>query len=311
MRPRGAAATRRVMNGTAFVMPGPNLQPERVLDLLCAQRVTLTGAVPTVWLGVLDALEQQPERWSLPEGLRVVMRRLRGAGIAVSPLRPVRRAGHSALGMTETTPMATASTLKPHMTSWSDDAQHEQRAKAGRAVAVHRDSRDRRRRRSGPRRTDAGELQVRGPWVATSYYNQPDAADRWTGDGWFQTGDVVTIDPDGYVKITDRTKDLIKSGGEWISSVDVENALVAHPAVAEAAVIAVPDPKWQERPLAIVVRKPGAAVSGEELRVFLGRTFAKWQLPDDFVFVSEIPHTSTGKILKSALREEYQAWAIA
>ena len=107
------------------------------------------------------------------------------------------------------------------------------------------------------------------------------------------------------VKITDRTKDLIKSGGEWISSVDVENALVAHPAVAEAAVIAVPDPKWRERPLAIVVRKSGAAVSGEELRVFLGRTFAKWQLPDDFVFVSEIPHTSTGKILKSALREEH------
>jgi fatty-acyl-CoA synthase len=218
-----------VMNGTAFVMPGPNLQPERVLDLLCAQRVTLTGAVPTVWLGVLDALEQQPERWSLPEGLRVVSG---GSAVPESLFRRFDRFGVRVIqlwGMTETTPMATASTLKPHMTSWSADEQYEQRAKQGvpspfieiRAIGddgeVDRDGRTQ------------GELQVRGPWVATRYYNQPDAADRWTGDGWFQTGDVVTIDPDGYVKITDRTKDRIKSGGEWISSVDVENALVAHP----------------------------------------------------------------------------------
>jgi fatty-acyl-CoA synthase len=153
-----------------------------------------------------------------------------------------------------------------------------------------------------------GELEIRGPFVAASYYKLRDEAQRWTDDGWFRTGDVVSIDSEGYVKITDRTKDLIKSGGEWISSVDVENALVAHPSVAEAAVIAAPHPKWQERPLAIVVLKNGEAVTENELRSFLARTFAKWQLPDEFVFVPELPHTSTGKLLKSRLRQTYQGW---
>jgi fatty-acyl-CoA synthase len=153
-----------------------------------------------------------------------------------------------------------------------------------------------------------GELEVRGPFVAASYFKLKDEAHRWAEDGWFRTGDVVSIDSEGYVKITDRTKDLIKSGGEWISSVDVENALVAHPSVAEAAVIAAPHPKWQERPLAILVLKNGAAVTEEELRSFLNTTFAKWQLPDEFVFVSELPHTSTGKLLKSQLRQTYKAW---
>jgi fatty-acyl-CoA synthase len=294
-----------VMNGSAFVMPGPNVQAERILDLLSAHRVTLTGAVPTVWLGVLDALEKQPDRWPLVDGLKVVSG---GSAVPESLFRRFAAFGVRVIqlwGMTETTPMATVSTLKPGMKSWPADRQFAQLSKQGlpspfidvRAIGDN-----------GPIDRDGqtpGELQVRGPWVAASYYNQPDAADRWTADGWFQTGDVVTIDRDGYVKITDRTKDLIKSGGEWISSVDVENALVAHSSVAEAAVIAVPDPKWRERPLAIVVLKPGAAVNGEELRAFLGRRFAKWQLPDDFVFVAALPHTSTGKILKSALREVY------
>jgi len=153
-----------------------------------------------------------------------------------------------------------------------------------------------------------GELQIRGPFVAASYYRLPEESSKWTEDGWFRTGDVVTIDSDGYMKITDRTKDLIKSGGEWISSVDVENALVAHPAVAEAAVIAVPHDKWQERPLAVVVLKGESAIGRDELREFLAQTFAKWQLPDDFVFVPELPHTSTGKLLKSELRRKYAEW---
>jgi fatty-acyl-CoA synthase len=144
--------------------------------------------------------------------------------------------------------------------------------------------------------------------VAASYYKMPEERGRWSEDGWLRTGDVVTIDPEGYVKITDRTKDLIKSGGEWISSVDVENALVAHPAVAEAAVIAVPHPKWQERPLAVVVVKEGATVSEDELRSFLACKFAKWQLPDNFAFVPALPHTSTGKLLKSELRRSYKNW---
>jgi fatty-acyl-CoA synthase len=154
----------------------------------------------------------------------------------------------------------------------------------------------------------SGELEVRGPWVAASYFEAPETADRWSADGWFRTGDVATIDEEGYVKILDRSKDLIKSGGEWISSVDLENALMCHPGVREAAVIGVPHPKWQERPLAVIVVKEGVSLQPEELCEFLAAKFAKWQLPDAFVFAAEIPHTSVGKLLKSKLREQYANW---
>jgi fatty-acyl-CoA synthase len=150
-----------------------------------------------------------------------------------------------------------------------------------------------------------GELEVRGPWVAASYYDAPECADRWTDDGWFRTGDIVSLHPKGFVLIKDRSKDVIKSGGEWISSVELENALMAHPAVAEAAVIAVPDERWTERPLAAVVLKEGAAASSEELREFLAPQFAKWWLPDRFEFVNEIPKTAVGKFRKTALREQF------
>ena len=153
-----------------------------------------------------------------------------------------------------------------------------------------------------------GELEVRGPWVARSYYNAPETSQRWSDDGWFRTGDVATMDPDGCIKLVDRTKDLIKSGGEWISSVDLENALMSHPAVREAAVIAIPHPKWQERPLAVVVLKDGLQITPEDLRTFLGQKFAKWQLPDDFVFVPELPHTSIGKLSKLELRKKFGDW---
>jgi fatty-acyl-CoA synthase len=153
-----------------------------------------------------------------------------------------------------------------------------------------------------------GEVQVRGPWIVERYFKRENEADKWTADGWLRTGDVATINRDGYIKIVDRTKDLIKSGGEWISSVDVENAIVAHPSVAEAAVIAVPHPKWAERPLACVVLKEGAQLDIEEIRKLLLRRFAKWQLPDDFVVVDELPHTSTGKLLKSELRRRFADW---
>jgi acyl-CoA synthetase (AMP-forming)/AMP-acid ligase II len=297
-----------VMNGSSLVLPGPNLQPERILDLLDQHRVTLTGAVPTVWLGVIDVLERQPDRWRLQKGLRVVVA---GSACPETLFRRFERFGVHVIqpwGMTETTPIATVSTLKPHMSAWSADEKYMLRAKQGlpspfielRAMGD-----------AGEVPWDGqtpGELEIRGPFVAASYYKLRDEAQRWTDDGWFRTGDVVSIDSEGYVKITDRTKDLIKSGGEWISSVDVENALVAHPSVAEAAVIAAPHPKWQERPLAIVVLKNGEAVTENELRSFLARTFAKWQLPDEFVFVPELPHTSTGKLLKSRLRQTYQGW---
>jgi fatty-acyl-CoA synthase len=297
-----------IMNGSNLVLPGPNLQPERVLNALSSHQVTLTGGVPTIWLAVIDALEREPDRWRLASGTRIVVA---GSAAPETLFRRFDKFGVRIIqpwGMTETSPIATVCTLKPHMQSWSDDQKYELRAKQGlpspfieiRAMGdcgeVPWDGRTQ------------GELQVRGPWVAAGYYMQPEENGKWSTDGWFQTGDVVTIDADGYIKITDRTKDLIKSGGEWISSVDVENALVAHPAVAEAAVIAVPDPKWQERPLAVVVLKTDASATADELRSFLARTFAKWQLPDHFIFVPELPHTSTGKLLKSELRRLYEDW---
>jgi fatty-acyl-CoA synthase len=150
-----------------------------------------------------------------------------------------------------------------------------------------------------------GELEIRGPWVAAAYYDTPDEAHRWTDDGWFKTGDVVSIHPRGFIQIKDRSKDVIKSGGEWISSVELENALMAHPAIAEAAVIAVPDAKWDERPLAACVLREGAAVTGEELQAFLAPSFAKWWLPDRYEFVAEIPKTSVGKFRKTELREMF------
>jgi len=156
-----------------------------------------------------------------------------------------------------------------------------------------------------------GELQVRGPWVAASYYNPEEKSKTWTEDGWLRTGDVVNIDAEGYIKITDRTKDLIKSGGEWISSVDLENALMGHPAVLEAAVIAIPHAKWQERPLACVVLKKGASATAAELKDFLATKFANWWLPDAIEFVDEIPKTTTGKFQKTRLREQFKDYRLA
>jgi fatty-acyl-CoA synthase len=293
-----------VMNGSKLVLPGPNLQPEHLLDLLTAERVTLTGGVPTIWMGVIDALEQQPSRWQLASGLRVV---IAGSAAPESLIRRFEKFGVRvvhAWGMTETTPIVTVSTLKPHMDSWPEDRRFQIRARQGlfapfteiRVIDDH-----------GEVPWDGqtpGELEVRGPFVAASYYNLPDEGTRWSADGWLRTGDVVTVDAEGYMKITDRTKDLIKSGGEWISSVDLENALAGHPAVREAAVVAVPDAKWVERPLAVVALKKDAEVTADELRCFLAARFAKWQLPDAFIFVPELPHTSTGKLLKSELRKQ-------
>jgi len=156
-----------------------------------------------------------------------------------------------------------------------------------------------------------GELAVRGPWVASGYYDTPEQADRWTDDGWFKTGDIASMHPRGFIQIKDRSKDVIKSGGEWISSVELENALMAHPAVAEAAVIAIPHEKWTERPLAAVVLKPGESATAEELREFLAPQFAKWWLPDRIEFVAEIPKTAVGKFRKTALREQFAEAPVA
>jgi fatty-acyl-CoA synthase len=211
-------------------------------------------------------------------------------------------------GMTEMTPAGTTSYVKSFLEHLSDDEKYALRAKQGLPfsfVEVRGQAADKNIPWDGE---TMGELQVRGPWIASHYYNLPEAQDRWTSDGWFRTGDVVTIDPEGYVKITDRTKDLIKSGGEWISSLDLEAALMSHPAVQEAAVIAVPHPKWGERPLACVVARKGMTVSPNELRTFLETKFANWQVPDAFEFVEQIPRTAVGKFKKTALREKFSAW---
>ncbi|HET6179503.1 MAG TPA: long-chain fatty acid--CoA ligase [Candidatus Sulfotelmatobacter sp.] len=295
------------MTGSRQVFPGRNLQAETLLDLLVTERVTLTGGVPTVWLAVLHALDSDPGRWKLSPGLRIVVA---GSAAPESMFRRFDKLGVRVIqpwGMTETTPLATVCTLKPHMEAWPEDERYAVRAKQGLQLPFI-DIRGMGDEDEIPwDGKTAGELHVRGPWVAAGYYHL-DQDDRWTADGWFRTGDVVTIDPEGYIKITDRVKDLIKSGGEWISSVDLENALVAHDSVKEAAVIAVAHPKWQERPLAVVVLKDGCKVEDSELRDFLAQRFARWQLPDAFVFVSELPHTATGKLLKSKLRQQFGQW---
>jgi fatty-acyl-CoA synthase len=194
------------------------------------------------------------------------------------------------------------------MLDWSDDKKYEVRAKQGWPAPFVE---IRLMRPEGEAPWDgvtSGEIEIRGPWIAASYYDSPDQTHRWTADGWFRTGDVATMNAEGYVKIVDRAKDLVKSGGEWISSVDLENALMGHPAVKEACVVGIPHPKWQERPLAAVVLKDGAKATPEELRAFLAQMFAKWQLPDAFVFIDAIPRTSVGKFKKLALREQFANW---
>jgi fatty-acyl-CoA synthase len=302
------------MTGARLVLPGPNVDPESVLDLIIRERVTVACGVPTVWLGVLCALEQNPGRWKFPSPVRICV------GGTAPPIGLMRGLDQHNLhimhlwGMTETTPVATVGRLKRHMGEWTEDARYEVRAKQGWPApfvelrVTRPDGPDGKSIEAPCDGETPGELEVRGPWVAASYYNSPDQAHRWTEDGWFKTGDVATMDDEGIIKIVDRAKDLVKSGGEWISSVDLENTLMSHPAVKEAAVVGVPHPKWQERPLAAVVLKDGATATPEELRAFLAASFAKWQLPDAFVFVKEIPRTSVGKFKKIALREQFANW---
>jgi fatty-acyl-CoA synthase len=302
------------MLGARLVLPGPNVDPESILDLMVQERVTIACGVPTVWLGVLEALEENPVRWKFDAPIRVV------CGGTAPPLELIRRLDRFGLqikhlwGMTETTPIGTSGGLRPHMRDWPQEKKYETRAKQGWPAPfveirlMRPDGPDGQPSEAPWDGVSSGEIEIRGPWVAASYYNSPDQAHRWTADGWFRTGDVATMDEDGFVKIVDRAKDLVKSGGEWISSVDLENALMGHPAVKEACVVGIAHPKWQERPLAAVVLKDGASATPEELRAFLAKSFAKWQLPDAFVFLPAIPRTSVGKFKKLALREQFANW---
>ena len=293
--------------GANQVFPGPYLDPASVLALLVSERVTLTAGVPTVWLGVLQELDRHPGAYDL-SALRAIA--IGGSAAPMSMIRAYQeRHGISLLhawGMTELTPLGTIGNLPSDLRAASRDDQYRYRSKQGTPLPFVE---IRARTAQGLVPWDGqtmGELEVRGPWVASSYYNVEGSEARFTHDGWFRTGDIVTIAASGCIEIADRAKDLVKSGGEWISSVALENALMGHPAVAEAAVIAVPHPKWDERPLAVVVLRPGASASYEDLRAHLAPNFAKWWLPDAVEFASEIPRTSAGKFKKSVLREQFQ-----
>jgi len=296
------------MVGAKLVLPGPHLDPDSLMELFDQEGVTLSCGVPTVWLPFLTLLDRRGPDWKPKRPVRILCG---GTAPPESLMRGMDRHGFTLLhawGMTETSPLGTTMRLKPDMLEWQEDDQYVQRRKQGWPSPLL-ELRVRSDKGIEPWDGKAmGELEIRGPWVAGEYYNAPETKNRWTEDGWFRTGDVATIDPDGCIKLVDRSKDLVKSGGEWISSVDLENALMGHPAVREAGVIAAPHPKWQERPLAVVALKNGLNVTSDELREFLSAKFAKWQLPDDFVFVAELPHTSTGKLLKAELRTRYKDW---
>ena len=295
------------MVGATQVFPGPFLDPDSLLELLVSERVTVTAGVPTVWMGLLQVLDKNPGKYDLSRVRAIVC-----GGSAASPalIRGLQER-HGLLlvhawGMTEMTPLGTVCTVPSYLADAPFEDQLRYRARQGVPQTLVE---IRARTDDGFAPWDGktmGELEVRGPWVASSYYNSEGPDDRFTTDGWFRTGDIVTIGERGCIELTDRAKDLVKSGGEWISTVALETALMGHPAVAEAAVIAVPHPKWDERPLAVVVLKPGQTATADDLRAFLAPNFAKWWLPDAIEFAQEIPRTSVGKFKKTTLRDRYR-----
>jgi fatty-acyl-CoA synthase len=291
--------------GAKVVFPGPHLDPVSLLDLMAEEKVTFAAGVPTIWLGILAHLDQEPKRWDLSR----VRTMLIGGSAAPASMIDGFKKRHGltvthAWGMTETNPLGTVARVKATL-DLDEEASLSLRASQGFSAPFvdqrHVDDTGRVLPWDGE---TMGELEVRGPWVAASYFSA-EGVDRFTESGWFKTGDVVTIDAEGYVRITDRSKDVVKSGGEWISSVALENALMSHPAVLEAAVFAAEHPRWAERPLAAVVCKPGHSATKDELLAHIAGRFAKFWLPDDVLFVEQIPRTSTGKFLKSRLRELY------
>ncbi len=295
------------MLGARQVFPGPHLDPESLLDDFEHEGVTVSAGVPTIWMGILQLLDAQPGRWDLSK-MRAML-----VGGSAAPRAMIagfkQRHGLTVChgwGMTETSPVASLSDLHPDLAEGDEEIRFDFQAKQGLPLPlVELRVRDGDGNEVPWDGSTMGELEIRGPWVAAGYYDTPEQADRWTEDGWFKTGDIVSMHPRGYIQIQDRSKDVIKSGGEWISSVALENQLMAHEAVAEAAVIAIPDEKWFERPLAVIVLKQGQAATGDELREFLAPHFAKWWLPDRFEFVEAIPKTGVGKFRKTALREQF------
>ena len=288
------------MIGASLIMPDRFLQPEPLAALLAAEQPTFAAAVPTIWLGLHQYLEQHPQDISSMKDVLI-------GGSAVPPsLMHVFEKDHGitvlhAWGMTETSPLG--SVARPPAGTEGDERWHYRYTQGRFPASVEaRLIGDNGETLPHDGKT-VGELEVRGPWITGAYYGV-DAADKFD-DGWLRTGDVGSITPDGYLTLTDRTKDIIKSGGEWISSVDLENAVMGHPDVLEAAVIGVPDPKWDERPLVAVVLRDGSDSTPETLREFLSDKVAKWQLPENWTIIPEVPKTSVGKFDKKRLRSTF------
>lgn len=292
--------------GATQVFPGPYLDAESLLRLFHDEGVTMTGGVPTVMMAILNKLDEVPDKYKL--NLRTIV-----IGGSSAPRFLVQsfdeRYGIHVLntwGMTEISPLGSTAVKPGKLDDASKEEQYDHAIKQGFPVPFVE---IRGRNESGIIPWDGatvGELEVRGPWVAASYYGDTDSKEKFTEDGWLKTGDIAAISEEGCIEIKDRSKDVIKSGGEWISSVALENALMGHPAVLEAAVVAVPDKKWMERPFAYVVVKKGKEVSPDELKTFLAGKFAKFWIPEGYAFIDAIPKTSVGKFLKSALREKYE-----
>lgn len=292
--------------GTKQVLPGPAPTPQDLVTLMNTEGVTLAAGVPTVWLGISKVLEQGD---ITPPQLRQAV--CGGSAAPRGLIKTYQEKYHipftHAYGMTETAPLATVALLKSHQLGLSPEEQLDMKSLQGFSVPgielrVVGDNGD-----VTWNGRDMGELYIRGPWVAEEYYRDERSKEVFV-DGWLRSGDIATITEEGFIHLVDRTKDLVKSGGEWISSVDLENALMAHPKIFEACVVGLPHAKWDERPVAFVVpRDPKDPPSLEEILDFLRPQFAKWWLPDDVIFIDEVPRTSVGKFMKRALREQYKS----
>jgi fatty-acyl-CoA synthase len=294
------------MAGAGLIMPGPHLKPDLLAEMIETERVTVAAGVPTIWNGLYHELKNNPRDISCIRALVVGGSAMPRSLIAAYEKDLKVNVLH-AWGMTEMSPLGTVSRLLNHHQDLTPDEQWDMKARQGYPIAgvEMRIVTEAGKELPWDGKT-MGELQVRGPWISKQYYKVEVSPENFTADGWFRTGDVVTMSADGFMTITDRTKDLVKSGGEWISTVELENAIISHPKVLEAAVIAVPDAQWSERPLAAVVPMPDSGgLTAEELTEFLEPQFAKFWLPERYVFIDEIPKTSVGKFDKKTLRKRH------
>jgi fatty-acyl-CoA synthase len=297
------------MSGTKMVMPGPRLDGASLYGLMSREKVTLSAGVPTIWAGLLDFCDREGVKLDALE--RVII------GGSAAPLSMIQRFENEhdvevchGWGMTEMSPVGSTSALGPRQAGLDRAERQRLKVKQGRPLfGVDVKIVDDQGKRLAHDGKAAGILMVRGPWITSGYFNDEAASkEAFDQEGWFSTGDIATIDEDGFLQITDRAKDVIKSGGEWISTIDLENLAVGHPAVAEAAVIGIRHPKWDERPLLVVVRREGETAAREDILDYLKDKVARWWLPDDVAFVDELPHTATGKIQKTTLREQFKAY---